>query len=119
MELFQFAHGFATLNVTNVKTLKSVAGNEQIDLFSFLPFNVSRIPLLLQPPPNPPQRIIKLIHDAFFQRNDSVVRDFNAFGTNLRATLGDIAVTDSLRVPQFLDAILRVEWVHLQSGDMN
>src|SRR5439155_7098206 len=59
----------------------------------------SRLALLLQPPPNPAQRIIKIVHDALFQRNDSVVRDLDTFGTNLGATLGNVAVTDPVRLP--------------------
>jgi hypothetical protein len=73
----------------------------------------------LQPSPEPPKWIKKFIHDAFFQRNDSVVRDLDAFWTNLRATFGDVAVTDPISIPQFLNAILRIERMHLQSGDMN
>src|SRR4029453_16168300 len=81
--------------------------------------NMLTVRFFLQPSPEPPKWIKTFIHDAFFQRNNSVVRDLNAFGTNLRATLGDVAVTDPVSVPQFLNAILSIEWMHLQSGDMN
>src|SRR5262249_13802960 len=43
----------------------------------------------------------------------------NAFRTNFRAAFRDVAVTDSLRVSQFFDSILRIEWMHFQRCDMN
>src|SRR4029078_5048772 len=47
------------------------------------------------------------------------MRDLNVFGADFRPTLGDIAVADPVVVPQFIDAILRIEGMHLQSGKMN
>jgi len=79
----------------------------------------SRFTFLLHPSPEPTQWIVKLIHHPFLQRNDSVVRDLDAFRANLRATLRDVAIANALRVSQFFDAILGVERMHLQRGDMN
>src|SRR5436309_12686139 len=42
------------------------------------------------------QRIIELIDDALFQRNDSVVGDRDTLRANFGATLGDVAVTDAV-----------------------
>src|SRR5690349_8848977 len=79
----------------------------------------SRVSFSFQGAPEPSKWIEEFIHNSFLQWNDSVVRNLNAFGANLRATLGDVAVTDSISIPQFLEPILRIERVHLQSGDMN
>src|SRR5437762_9826186 len=76
-------------------------------------FNVFTISFLLQPPPDPAKRIIKVIHHTFLQGDDAVVRDLNTFRANLRATFGDVAVADSLRVSQFFNAIFRIERLHL------
>ena len=56
----------------------------------------SRVALSLLPSPEPPEWIVELVHDAFLQRNDSVVCDMNAFRADLGATLGDIAVPDPI-----------------------
>jgi hypothetical protein len=79
----------------------------------------SRVTLSLHPSPEPTQRIIEFINDSFFQRNDSVVRDLDAFRANLRATLGDVAIPNALRVPQFFNAIFGIERMHLQRSDVN
>jgi hypothetical protein len=86
---------------------------------SLLTIHVLRITLLLQSPPEPAEWIEKFVYDAFLQRNDPIIRDLDIFGANLGATFGDVAVTDSVRIPQFFDAICGIERVHLQSGDMD
>ncbi len=78
-----------------------------------------RITFPLQPAPDPTKRIVKVVHYAFLQRNNSVIGDLNAFGANLCATFCDIAVTDPLRISQFLNAILGIERVHLQRSDVD
>src|SRR5262245_52830563 len=75
--------------------------------------HVFRIALLFQSPPKPPKRIKKFIHDALLQRNDPVICDLNVFGTNFRATLGDVAITDPISIPQLLNPILCIERMHL------
>ncbi len=60
-----------------------------------------------------------LVNHPFLQRNDRVVRDLNAFRANFCATFGDVAVADPLGPAQFVDPILRVEWMHLERGDVN
>ena len=72
-----------------------------------------------QPAPKPSEWIIKFVHHPFFQRNDSVVGDLDVLGTNFRATLRDIAVTDSLGVSQFFQSIFGVERMHLQRCHVN
>src|SRR6187431_1620156 len=64
------------------------------------------------------QGIVELIHDAFLQRDDCVVRDRDVLRTNLRAALRDIAQADAVAVLQVLQAIRGVERVHLQGGDV-
>src|SRR3954451_6607567 len=61
-------------------------------------FNFFTIRPPFQPPPEPSQWIIEIIYDAFFQRNDSIISNFNVFRAPLRTALGDVAVADSLRV---------------------
>jgi hypothetical protein len=41
------------------------------------------------------QRIIVFIHDAFLQRNNSIVRDRDVLGTNFSAALRDVAIADA------------------------
>src|SRR5438477_170240 len=65
------------------------------------------------------QRIIKLVHDSFLERDDGVVRDRDVFGTNFRATLGDVAEADAVSFFQFFRSILSIERMHLQRGDIN
>src|SRR5678815_448324 len=69
--------------------------------------------------PDPSERIVKLVHDALLERNDGVVRDRDVLGTDLRAALGDVAVTDALGLFQFLKTVRGVERVHLQRGNIN
>src|SRR5256714_7846125 len=72
--------------------------------------------ILLQLLPNPPKRIIEIVHDPFLQRDDPVVGNLNVLRANLRATFRDVAVADPVRLPQFLEAILGVERMHLERG---
>ena len=76
VQSFQFAH------VDSVETL----------------INVFTISFLLQQSPKPAQWIVKVVHHAFFQWNNAIIRDLDALGANFRAAFGDVAVTDSLRV---------------------
>ena len=46
------------------------------------------------------QRIVKLVNNAFLEGNNRVVGNRDMFGTNLRATLGDVAKTNPLIVLQ-------------------
>src|SRR5205814_1003770 len=73
----------------------------------------------LQPSPEPTERIVKLVYHTFLQRNDSVIGNLNAFRTNFRATLRDVAVANALSVAQLIYAILGIERMHLESGDVN
>ena len=56
---------------------------------------------------------------AFLERNDRVVRDRDAFGTNLRAALGDVAVSNSVRFAKLVSPILYVERMHLERGSVH
>src|ERR1700676_1515023 len=60
------------------------------------------------------ERIVELIHDAFFQRDDGVVRDVNVFGTDFRATFGDVAEADAQLVFEQRSAIRAIERMHLE-----
>src|SRR5207247_8661251 len=79
----------------------------------------STIRFLLDPFPDPTKRIVKVVHYAFLQRDNSVIGDLNAFGANLRATFCDIAIADPLLVSQFIDTILGIERMHLERSDVN
>src|SRR5438876_3199894 len=100
-----------------VESINRESGRRQID--SRITILGSRFTFPFHPSPEPTERIIKLIHHPLLQRNDSVISDLDAFRTNFRATLGDVAVPNTLGVPQFLDAIFGIERMHLQRGDVN
>src|SRR6266545_2701392 len=78
-----------------------------------------RITLSLQPSPDPTKGIIKVVHYAFLQRNNSVIGNLNAFRANLCAAFGDVAIADPLFVSQLLGTIRRIERMHLQRSDMD
>src|SRR3569833_2405152 len=59
-------------------------------------------------------RIEELVHNALLQRNDRVIRDRNVLRTHLRASLGDVAVADSVRLTKLRHPVGRVERMHLQ-----
>jgi hypothetical protein len=63
------------------------------------------------------QRIVKLIHDALFERDDSVVGDANVLGTDLGATFGDVAETQAQLILEYAGAVAAVEGMHFESGD--
>src|SRR5581483_374772 len=54
-------------------------------------------------------RIIVPVDDALLERNDRVVGDGDALGTNLGAALGDVAVADAVALLQIRGAVLDVE----------
>src|SRR2546426_7005504 len=72
------------------------------------------IPSTTKFPKQPLDRIVKLVHDSFLQRNYGVVRNRYAFRTHLGATLCDVAVADSLGFRKFLHSVFCVERMHLQ-----
>src|SRR5262249_17921655 len=65
------------------------------------------------------QRIVQLVHHALLQRNDRVVGDRDALRTHLGAALRDVAVPDAVRLLQRFDAVLDVEWMHLERGGVD
>src|SRR5258708_3867547 len=62
----------------------------------------------------PRHRIVVPADDALFQRNDPVVRDVDVLGADLRAALGDVAVTHPRVLLHVRDAVGRVDRVHLE-----
>src|SRR5579872_6684313 len=52
--------------------------------------------LQAEQPQQPGQRVVVFVDHAFLQRNDRVVGNRDAFGTDLRAALGDVAVADAI-----------------------
>src|SRR5690348_13227264 len=62
-------------------------------------------------------RVVKLVHNAFLERNDGIVCDVNAFGTDLGATLSDVAEADAERFFQERSARSGVERMHFEAGD--
>src|SRR5436190_24355112 len=82
-------------------------------------FNPSTIEPPFQPAPKPSQRTIKFLHHPFFQRNDSVVGDLNAFRANLGAAFRAVAVAESVSVSQFLQSLPGVARIHPQPSPVN
>src|SRR5947209_4362805 len=79
-------------------------------------FNVFAVRFAFQPSPDPAKRIEELVHYAFLQRNDRIVGNLNIFGANLSAAFRNVAVPDTLRLPQLLNPVFGIKWMHLQRG---
>src|SRR5690348_10320561 len=62
-------------------------------------------------------RVVKLVHNAFLEGNDGVVRDVNAFGADFRAAFRDVAEADAERFFQERSARSGVERMHFEAGD--
>src|SRR5437773_11314129 len=71
VERFQFGHGYRTAHGVTRPTLVGRAACTPLYIFALTlqRFNVFTISFLLQPPPDPAKRIIKLIYDALLQWN--------------------------------------------------
>src|ERR1035437_4044461 len=69
--------------------------------------------------PEPAERIVVFVHDAFFQWNDRVVGDGDVFGADLGAALGDVAKADAVRLLQLWQTIFCVKRVHFQRGGID
>src|SRR5690349_8858328 len=61
-------------------------------------------------------RVVLAVHDAFLHRDDRVVGDLDAFGTDLGAALGDVAHADPGGVLRELAPVVGVERVHVELG---
>src|SRR3970040_1265656 len=59
-------------------------------------------------------RIVELVDDALLERNDGVIGDGDALRADLRAALGDVAVSDPMGLLQIGDPVFRVDRVHLE-----
>src|SRR5260221_1967448 len=67
----------------------------------------------------PGKRIVKAIHNPLFQGDDSVLRNGDVLRANLAAASGDVAVTDAVRLFQLGDAVLDIERMHFERGDVH
>jgi hypothetical protein len=65
------------------------------------------------------QRIVKLVHHALLERDDSVVGDANLLGTDLGAAFCDVAKSESKLILQQAGAVEAVERMHFEAGDSN
>jgi hypothetical protein len=65
------------------------------------------------------QRIEVAVNNALFHRDDRVVGDGDVLGTDFRTALRDVAISDALRRLQLVDAILHIERMKFQSGDVH
>src|SRR5215831_10501882 len=65
------------------------------------------------------QRIEETIDDALLERNDGIVGDGDAFGTNLGTTRCDIAQADAEVRSQILQSVAHVQGVHFEGRHMN
>src|SRR6476619_1272851 len=59
-------------------------------------------------------RIVELVYDALLQRDDRIVGDRDALGTDFRAALGDVAISDAVRGLQVSRALLGIERMHFE-----
>src|ERR1700686_2922078 len=56
------------------------------------------------------------IHNTFFEGNNRVVCNGDAFRAYLGAAFRDVAQPDALQFLQIAEAILHIEWVHFECG---
>src|SRR6516162_2469978 len=64
-------------------------------------------------------RIVKLVHDALFQRDDRIIGNGDALRADLRTAFRNIAKSDPKGFFEFLQAVGPIERVHLQGGDVD
>lgn len=64
-------------------------------------------------------RIVELVNNAFFERNNGVVRNRDMLWADLRATFGNVTIPDTIRILQFFESVLSVNWVHFQGSGVN
>ena len=57
-----------------------------------------------------------MVNYTFFEWNYCVICDCDVLRANLRTTLCDVTVSNSVRLFEVLKTIFGVEWVHLQGG---
>src|SRR5438034_9094071 len=65
------------------------------------------------------QRIVKLVHHALLEWNDSVVGDANLLRANFGATLRDVPNADPKLILEQAGAVAAVERRHFQPGNAN
>src|SRR5690606_16248351 len=63
------------------------------------------------------QWVVVAIDDAFFQRNDAIVRDSDMFGANLGAAARDVAHARTVLVLELRHPIVVIERIHFEAGD--
>src|SRR5438034_11770254 len=63
------------------------------------------------------QGIVRLVHYALLERDDGVVGDVDLFGTNLRAALRDITISQAKLILEQRRAAESVQSKHFQSRD--
>ena len=64
-------------------------------------------------------RIVELVNNPFFERNNGVVRNCDMFWADLCATFGNVTIPDTIRILQFFESVLGVNWVHFQGSGVN
>src|SRR5712692_9077138 len=64
-------------------------------------------------------RIVEFIHNPLLKRNDSVLGNGDLLRANFPAAGGDVAVPDAMRLFYFFDAVLDIERVRFERGDMH
>ena len=70
--------------------------------------------LAAHPSQRPRDRVVRARHDALLERDDRVVGDVDVLGTDVRAALGDVAVAEPVLQSREVDAVVRVERMHLE-----
>src|SRR6266404_98494 len=59
-------------------------------------------------------RVVESVNHALFQRDDGVVCNRDALGTDLRAALGDVAISDAVLGLELARAVLPIERMHFE-----
>src|SRR5256712_13216108 len=77
----------------------------------------ARLALAHDAPFHPGERIVELGYHALLERDDRVVGDVDVLGADLGAALRDVAVTEALLRADELEAIVRVERMHLKGSE--
>src|SRR5207237_8749131 len=62
----------------------------------------------------PRDRVVMSAHPALLERDDRVVRDVDVLRADLGAALGDVAEADAVLRADEVDALVRVERMHLE-----
>src|SRR5579864_6112631 len=96
-----------------------IGGSTWTECSTYMPSASDRAPLrtAAQPLGDRPDGVeVDVVH-SLFERDDGIVRDLDVLGANLRAALGDVAITDAGLPFEHRPAIKDVFRVHVEARD--